>query len=121
MKKIINKACAVIITLNSWWLPCKYCTPGDDSSIRIITLNAVPSIPLNTAKIRYNVPISLAFVLNNHRVMLNEIICFSDRQLVLKQYSVKYYYVLLRNHFITVQLRLYVNYESAKTKLRYHL
>lgn len=68
MKKIIRNAWAVMITLYSWWLPCRYCTPGAASSIRIITLNAVPSIPLNTAKIRYSVPMSLAFVEKSHRV-----------------------------------------------------
>ena len=61
-----------MITLNNWWLPCKNCTPGDDNSIRIITLKAVPNIPENTAKIRYSVPISLAFVLKSHRVIINK-------------------------------------------------
>lgn len=63
-----------MITLYNWWLPCRYCTPGDANSIRMITLKAVPNIPEKIAKIRYSVPISLAFVLNNHRVILKKII-----------------------------------------------
>ena len=60
-----------MITLYNWLLACKYCTPGDDNSIRIIILKAVPNIPLNTAKTRYKVPISLALVLKSHRVISN--------------------------------------------------
>ena len=45
-----------------------YCTPGAASSIRIITLKAVPIIPLKTAKIRYSVPMSFALVEKSHRV-----------------------------------------------------
>ena len=55
-------ACAVIITLNNWWSPCKICIPGADNSNLIKTEKAVPIIPANTANIRYNVPISLALV-----------------------------------------------------------
>jgi len=42
------------------------CTPGPDNSNLINTENAVPTKPENKAKIRYNVPISLAFEDKNH-------------------------------------------------------
>ena len=44
-----------------------YCTPGPDSSNLISTENAVPNSPENSANIKYNVPISFAFVDKNHR------------------------------------------------------
>ena len=56
------KAWAVIITLKSWWSPCKIWAPGADNSNLIKTENAVPIIPAKAAKIKYKVPISLAFV-----------------------------------------------------------
>ena len=43
--------------------------PGEDNSNLINTEKAVPIIPANTANIKYNVPISLALVENNHLVM----------------------------------------------------
>jgi len=43
-----------------------YCTPGPDSSSLINTEKAVPNNPENKANIKYNVPISLAFVDKNH-------------------------------------------------------
>ena len=52
IKKIIRKACAVMITLYNWWFPFKICTPGEANSIRINTENAVPNIPLKIAKIK---------------------------------------------------------------------
>ena len=55
-------ACAVIITLNNWWSPWSIWAPGADNSILIITEKAVPIIPAKAAKIKYNVPISLALV-----------------------------------------------------------
>jgi len=42
------------------------CVPGDPNSILINKEKQVPIIPLNIAKYRYNVPISLAFVEYNH-------------------------------------------------------
>lgn len=45
-------ACAVIITLNNWWSPCKNCTPGEANSNLIKTENAVPIIPAKTEKIK---------------------------------------------------------------------
>lgn len=56
-----------MITLNNWWSPCKNCWPGADNSSLINTEKAVPNKPENTAKIRYNVPISLALVEKHHR------------------------------------------------------
>jgi len=44
-----------------------YCTPGPLNSNLISTENAVPSSPENNAKIKYNVPISLAFEDKNQR------------------------------------------------------
>ena len=41
-----------------------------DNSILIKTEKAVPIIPAKTAKIKYKVPISLAFVENNQRVII---------------------------------------------------
>ena len=55
-------ACAVIITLNNWWSPCKNWTPGEANSNLINTENPVPIIPANIANTKYKVPISLAFV-----------------------------------------------------------
>ena len=49
---LMINAWAEIITLNSWWSPCKNCTPGDDNSNLINTENAVPIIPANTEKIK---------------------------------------------------------------------
>ena len=59
-----------MITLKAWWSPCRNCTPGDDNSNLINTENAVPIIPAKIAKIKYNVPISLALVENNHLVIV---------------------------------------------------
>ena len=70
MKKIIKKACVVMITLYNCNSPWKNCAPGAASSILIMTLAAVPSSPLKIAKIRYSVPMSLAFVLKSHLTML---------------------------------------------------
>lgn len=43
-----------------------YCTPGPANSNLINTEKAVPTNPENKAKIRYNVPISLALQDKNH-------------------------------------------------------
>jgi hypothetical protein len=48
------------------WLSAIYCTPGPDNSSLINTEKAVPANPENTAKIKYNVPISLALQDKNH-------------------------------------------------------
>lgn len=66
MKNIINIAWDVITALYSW-LSGIYCTPGPDNSILIRTENAVPSRPENNAKIKYKIPISLAFEERNQR------------------------------------------------------
>lgn len=58
-----------MITLNNWWSPFKYWTPGAANSNLIRTEKAVPIIPAKTAKIKYKVPMSLAFVENNQRAM----------------------------------------------------
>ena len=63
--------CDFIITLNNWWSPFKICIPGADNSNLIRTEKAVPIIPAKTANIKYNVPISLAFVEKSHLIMLN--------------------------------------------------
>ena len=49
------------------WLSAIYCTPGPDNSILIRTENAVPNRPENNAKIKYKIPISLAFEERNQR------------------------------------------------------
>lgn len=61
IKNIINIAWAVIILLYNWLLDIN-CTPGPLNSNLINTENAVPNSPENRANIKYNVPISLAFV-----------------------------------------------------------
>lgn len=66
IKNIIINACAVTITLYNCPFPAKNVCPGNDNSILIITLNAVPTIPLNAPNIIYSVPMSLWFVLYNH-------------------------------------------------------
>jgi hypothetical protein len=43
-----------------------YCTPGPLNSNLIKTEKAVPNKPENTEKIKYKVPISLAFEDKNH-------------------------------------------------------
>lgn len=65
-KKIIKNAWAVTKTLYAWSSP-KY-TPGWPSSIRIITLMAVPNIPAQTPRIKYIVPMSLWFVEKSQRI-----------------------------------------------------
>jgi hypothetical protein len=65
-------ACAVIIALYSW-LSAIYWTPGPDNSNLINTEKAVPISPENNAKIKYNVPISLAFDDKNHLSVHREI------------------------------------------------
>ena len=67
-KNIITNACAVTITLYRCPSPAKYVAPGSDNSIRIITEKDVPITPEIAPKIRYSVPMSLWFVLNNHRL-----------------------------------------------------
>ena len=53
-----------------------YWTPGPLNSNLINTEKAVPNNPENNAKIRYNVPISLAFDEKNHLSVHNEILAF---------------------------------------------
>lgn len=72
MKKIIKIACAVIMALYNW-LSAMYCTPGPDNSNLINTEKAVPINPENNAKIKYNVPISLALLDKNHLSVHREI------------------------------------------------
>lgn len=59
IKNIMINACAVTNTLYICPSPAKNACPGNDNSIRIITLKAVPTIPENAPNIMYNVPISL--------------------------------------------------------------
>ena len=72
-------ACEVIIQLYSWLSAINW-TPGPDNSNLINTEYAVPINPENKAKIRYNVPISLALQDKNHRSVHTEI-CFSINNL----------------------------------------
>jgi hypothetical protein len=53
-----------------------YCTPGPLNSNLIKIEKAVPSNPENNAKIRYNVPISLAFEDKNHLSVHKDILEF---------------------------------------------
>ena len=58
MKKIMIRPWAVVKTLNSSGSP-KICRPGSISSARIATDRAPPMTPVQMAKIRYIVPMSL--------------------------------------------------------------
>jgi len=59
-----------------------YCTPGPDNSSLINTENAVPNNPENSAKIRYNVPISFALLDRNQRSHHIEILDFCNNVLL---------------------------------------
>jgi hypothetical protein len=48
------------------WLSAINCTPGPDNSSLIRTEKAVPTNPENSAYIKYDTPISLAFEDKNH-------------------------------------------------------
>ena len=61
MKKIMIRPCAVVKTLNSSGSP-KICRPGYISSMRMATDRAPPMMPVQMAKIRYIVPMSLWLV-----------------------------------------------------------
>lgn len=56
-KKIITNACAVTIVLYNWSLPRN--APGCLSSIRIRSLIPAPTMPAQTPRMKYRVPISL--------------------------------------------------------------
>lgn len=58
------------------WLSAIYWTPGPLNSNLISTEKAVPNNPENSANIRYNVPISLAFDDKNHLSVHSEILDF---------------------------------------------
>ena len=77
MKKIIKIACAVIMELYNW-LSAMYWTPGPANSNLISTENAVPTSPENKAKIRYNIPMSLALHDKNHRSVHMDICCITN-------------------------------------------
>ena len=66
IKKIINKAWAVIIELYNWPSPIK--KPGLANSKRIICDKLVPTIPDHKPKTKYNVPISLWLELSNQYI-----------------------------------------------------
>ena len=65
-KKIIKNACAVTIVLYNWLL-FKNCL-GWASSIRMIILIIVPTIPDQISKMKYMVPISLWLDEYNQRI-----------------------------------------------------
>lgn len=67
-KKIIKNAWAVTIVLYNWSLSNK--VPGWASSARIKSLIEVPRSPDQIPKIKYNVPMSLWFVENIHRIFI---------------------------------------------------
>ena len=71
IKNIIKIAWAVIILLYNW-LSAIYWTPGPLSSILIRTENAVPNKPEKSANIKYQVPMSFAFVDANHLSLYKE-------------------------------------------------
>jgi hypothetical protein len=68
MKKIITNAWAVTITLYNWLFPINTWFPGVLNSNLIKTDNNVPTTPAKAPKNKYNVPISLWFVEQNHLV-----------------------------------------------------
>ena len=57
IKKIITKAWAVTMTLYIWSSPIK--DPGCPSSVQIIILSEVPTIPDEALNTKYKVPMSL--------------------------------------------------------------
>ena len=65
-KKIIRNACAVTSVLYNWSLPKN--DPGWASSIRISSLVPVPTIPAQTPRMMYRVPMSLWFVDKSQRM-----------------------------------------------------
>ena len=80
MKNIITRAWAVTMTLYIWssWRR----EPGWASSVRIITLMAVPTIPAHAPNIKYRVPMSLCLVEKNHRLscMVNNLLYIINRK-----------------------------------------
>lgn len=68
MKKIINIAWPVTITLYRWWLYSKKLPLGCANVIRIYKDKAVPATPEMAPKIKYKVPISLWLVEKSQRV-----------------------------------------------------
>jgi hypothetical protein len=52
--------------LYNWASLARICVPGDANSTLIKKDKQVPIIPLNIAKYKYNIPISLALVENSH-------------------------------------------------------
>ena len=68
IKKIINKAWPVTITLYKWWLYSKKLLLGWANVNRIYKDRAVPATPDIAPNIKYKVPISLWFVEKNQRV-----------------------------------------------------
>lgn len=67
IKKIITNACAVIITLKTWWFPSRTAKAISLNSILISTESIVPISPAKNAKIKYKLPISLWLVENTQR------------------------------------------------------
>jgi len=63
------------------WLSAIYWTPGPLNSNLINTEKAVPNNPENKAKIRYSVPISLAFEDKNHLSVQSEIFALKTERL----------------------------------------
>ena len=63
------------------WLSAIYWTPGPLNSNLIKTEKAVPNNPENKAKIRYSVPISLAFEDKNHLSVQSEIFALKTERL----------------------------------------
>ena len=68
IKKIIIKAWAVTTTLYSW--SSIKIVPAPANSIRIKALNLVPTIPAQTPRIKYKVPMSLWLVDISHFLVL---------------------------------------------------
>jgi hypothetical protein len=67
-KKIMMNACAVTITLYSWWFPRRKAFEGDDNSRRMRTLSRVPQTPENAPNRKYKELMSLWLVEKNQRL-----------------------------------------------------
>jgi hypothetical protein len=89
IKKIIINAWAVTITLYSWLLPAKTWNPGVPISNRINIDKTVPKTPAKEPKTKYNEPISLWLVEQNHRI----------KKAIFYQKIIKKYHALLNTKF----------------------
>src|SRR3954470_17579834 len=89
------------------WLSAIYWTPGPLNSNLIKTEKAVPNSPENKAKIRYNVPISLAFEDKNHLSLHIDIVDFIPNiGIVIKSLLVKFLIKFIKLNLIFLVINI---------------